>query len=413
MPQAGPVPVAVLVGLSALVVGLIVTVVVLARSLRRANNAAQLKKEAAPRTTTADVLPQANAKVASVKMSGARPEIGPPKESNDELTRVASFVAPLPRLSLDEDDLDEDEVDEPSLEASIARLFYDAEAAHLEEPTGPNDLILVSAIGQTDRGITRRKNEDAYLIDTHRQLYAVADGMGGHARGDVASKLAIEEIWNAMESPTEQVKGYEDRPRRGRELIAAVERANAAVYREAELARDLQGMGTTIVAARFVPQKQRMYVAYVGDSRCYRFRRGALQLLTKDHTLATRGVVGPLANNISRAVGIAKKVKVDLVVDKPLPDDIILLCSDGLPKMVTDEHIRRILTANEGSLDRAAAQLVLAANAGGGRDNITVVIVRILEVTKTMRTAATIKRQARVEFGPSLDVKKRRGDVTS
>jgi protein phosphatase len=390
---------AVLTVLAVLVIGLLVTVVVLTKSLKTKTKL-DAKTKAAPATENPV---KANAESAPSLVAPARPGSMPDEDLND-VTRVRTFAESkgLPRLSIEgqEDDAAQD-AEESSFEESVARLVFDSEAeVDLEEPTGPQDVILMSAVGQTDRGITRRRNEDAYLIDTNRQLYAVADGMGGYAGGDVASKLALQEIWNAMEAPKES-EGYPDRPRRGRELIAAVERANEAVFREAQTIRNLHGMGTTIVAARFSPQKQRLYIAHVGDSRCYRFRRGELQALTKDHTLASRGVVGPLAKNICRAVGIAKTVKVDLVVDKPLPDDIFLLCSDGLPKMVTDEHIRRILTANEGALDRAAAQLVLAANASGGRDNITVVLVRILEITTTMRTAAALRTQQRVEFGPS------------
>jgi serine/threonine protein phosphatase PrpC len=394
---------AVLTVLAVLVIGLLVTVVVLAKSLKTKtktdSNANAQTKSASPTkggSETADAKPS----ILPSARTGSSPEAS---EDEADITRVRTFAdsKELPRLSVEERESDASQEAEEAFEESVARLVFDTEAeVDLEEPTGPQDVILMSAVGQTDRGITRRRNEDAYLIDTNRQLYAVADGMGGYAGGDVASKLALQEIWNAMEAPTES-PGYPDRPRRGRELIAAVERANAAVFRESQTMRNLQGMGTTIVAARFSPQKQRLYVAHVGDSRCYRFRRGELQALTKDHTLASRGVIGPLAKNICRAVGIGKTVKVDLVVDKPLPDDIFLLCSDGLPKMVTDEHIRRILTANEGALDRAAAQLVLAANASGGRDNITVVLVRILEITKTMQTAAIVRSQHRVEFGPS------------
>lgn len=397
-----------LAGMGLTVLGLVVTVMVLARSLyakKKADTAAaKFVSKSAPDTAASSTADKAEVPSTPSLSTGAATDHQEP----DDVTQVTIFSpsAQLPRLSAehdDDDDANDDSDEHESLEESIAKLMYDSEALiDIDEPTGPNDLILVSAIGQTDQGITRRRNEDAYLIDTRLQLVAVADGMGGYGGGDIASRLAVQELWTAMGSPTEGF-GYEDRPRRGRELIAAVERANSAVYREAQTTHDLHGMGTTMVAARFSPQKQRMYVAHVGDSRCYRFRRGELRMLTKDHTLESRGVVGPLAKNICRAVGIAKKVKVDLIVDKPLPDDLFLFCSDGLPKMVTDEHIRRILSndINALSLDRAVAQLILAANAGGGRDNITVVLVRIQEITKTMRTAALVRSQARVEFGPS------------
>ncbi|HVH42088.1 MAG TPA: protein phosphatase 2C domain-containing protein [Labilithrix sp.] len=421
---------AVLGGMGVVVLVLVVAVIVLAKSLQKSKQKAASAPKATSRSSrpaakrakaaaTAEKSPATRARATAEKAPAARTKtaataekalaahapvakgLNVPADADAEvdITRLTAFDASkhLPRLTVEREE-DKEESGASSFDESKADLIYDSEA-DMEEPTGPNDMILLSAVGQTDRGVTRRRNEDAYLIDTNLQLYAVADGMGGYAGGDVASRLAVQELKTALESPTE-ARGYEDRPRRGRELIAAVERANAAVYREAQTSSDLHGMGTTLLAARFSSQKQRMYLAHVGDSRCYRFRRGELQMLTKDHTLASRGIVGPLAKNICRAVGAAKTVKVDLIVDKPLPDDIFLFCSDGLPKMVPDEHIRRILTNHHGSLDRAAAQLVLAANASGGRDNITVVLVSILEITKTMRRAAALKGQARVEFGP-------------
>jgi protein phosphatase len=404
-----------LVGMAVLVVGLLFIVLAMARSLRAAKDG---KRE--PRRADADRDAKAGAKKPSgtsrpqaAKVSAAPPaNEGAAKEpmarglnANVELdeadiTRMTPFstATHLPRLSVETDDPQDPE--DTSESDSKAILLYESEAwVGIDEPTGAHDLILTSAVGQTDRGVTRRRNEDAYLIDTDLQLFAVADGMGGYAGGDVASRLAVQEIRAAVQAPGE-IKGHEDRPRRARELIAAVERANAVIHKEAQSTRDLHGMGTTIVLARFSPQKQRVYVAHVGDSRCYRLRKGELQLLTKDHTLASRGVIGPLASNICRALGVSKDVKVDLIIDRPLPDDIYLMCSDGLPKMVTDERIRAILS-EQSSLDRAAGSLVLAANANGGRDNITVVLVGIMEVTKTARKVDAIKGPKRVEFGPS------------
>jgi protein phosphatase len=171
-------------------------------------------------------------------------------------------------------------------------------------------------------------------------------------------------------------------PRGGRELATAIEHANQAIIREGKSRKHLEGMGTTVVAARFSTRKQRVYIGHVGDSRVYRLREGSLHLLTKDHTLAQTGVVGPLSTNIRRALGVRPKVKVDIIVDIPLPDDIYLLCSDGLSKMVDDSQITRLLAGAKGDdLSRTATALIAAANAKGGRDNITVVIVRVREVT--------------------------------
>src|SRR5262249_31290219 len=135
------------------------------------------------------------------------------------------------------------------------------------------------------------------------------------------------------------------------------------------------------VAARFSPRKQRLYVAHVGDCRCYRLREGVLKCLTTDHTLASRGIVGPLAGNVCRAVGVGSTVKVDLLVDKPLPDDLYLLCSDGLQAMISDDQICRILCDEHDFPQRAVGALVSAANTAGGRDNITAIIIGVLDFT--------------------------------
>jgi serine/threonine protein phosphatase PrpC len=300
-----------------------------------------------------------------------------------DVTRMTPFalVPPdaLPRLSGDEEREDEDD-EVANADESKALLHFEGNSwLGVDEPTGPVELILTAAAGQTDRGVTRRRNEDAYLLDPSLDLYIVADGMGGYAGGQVASSLAVEEVHAAIHAGR-PVPDYPDRPRRGREIIAAVERANAVVYAESRKDKSLTGMGTTLLVVRFSLRKQRVYIGHVGDSRCYRLRAGELKLLTSDHTLAARGVTGPLASNIRRAIGVAPRVKVDLVIDKPWPEDLYLLCSDGLNKMVRDDHIHRILSQDE-DLNRTVGALVLAANASGGRDNITVVLVRVREVT--------------------------------
>ena len=136
-------------------------------------------------------------------------------------------------------------------------------------------------------------------------------------------------------------------------------------------------MGTTVIGARFSERKQRVFIAHVGDSRCYRWRRGQLKLLTADHTLAARGVEGPMADHIRRAVGIAPSVKVDLLVDKPLPGDVYLLCSDGLTKMVKDSVLESVVSSHTKDLDAAVAELIKAANSAGGKDNTTVILVGV------------------------------------
>jgi protein phosphatase len=152
--------------------------------------------------------------------------------------------------------------------------------------------------------------------------------------------------------------------------------ANNAIFEHARAHREFEGMGTTLVAARFSPNKQRVYVGHVGDSRCYRLRAGQLTQMTTDHNLRSEGLIGPMAERLSRAVGVERAVKVDLVIARPLPFDKYLLCSDGLTKMVPDAVVRDILT-DKHDLQGAVDELIAAAIDGGGRDNVTVVLVEV------------------------------------
>jgi protein phosphatase len=254
-------------------------------------------------------------------------------------------------------------------------IVYD-EDARLDEPTRMTPLILVSAAAQTDQGRRRRRNEDSMLVLDDHHLFVVADGMGGHAGGDVASKMAVDVIARSFVNNDFADEHYADVPRRGAELAIAIQAANKAVYEHARTNAAYQGMGTTVVAARFSPNKQRLYLGHVGDSRCYRLRAGQLTQVTTDHTMAAEGLTGPLANHLNRAVGILSAVTVDLIIARPRPEDVYVLCSDGLSKMVPDEQIRAILVA-EPDADKAVSLLVAKANAEGGRDNITVVVIQV------------------------------------
>jgi len=158
--------------------------------------------------------------------------------------------------------------------------------------------------------------------------------------------------------------------------LLAIQMANKAIYEHARANAAYQGMGTTVVSARFSPNKQRVYFGHVGDSRCYRLREAKLTQITTDHTMASQGVTGPLANHLNRAVGVQPGVKVDLLIARPSAEDVYLLCSDGLSKMVPDEEIQSILNEHA-DLDQAVKKLVERANARGGRDNITVVLVQV------------------------------------
>jgi len=246
-----------------------------------------------------------------------------------------------------------------------------------DEPTGPVPKILVSASGDTHPGQKREHNEDSFLVLAEHEVYAIADGMGGYAAGEVASAIAVDAVAEVFALGTFGAL-EEGWPRRGAELAAAIKEANRRVRLEASRDSTKQGMGTTFVAARFSPGRRRVYIAHVGDSRCYRIRDGEMKQLTTDHTLGAVGIKGPAAGKLSRAVGVFDDVDVDLTVDEPLPGDFYVLCSDGLYKMLDRPEIARIVNDGDELKDIVQA-LIEEANAAGGRDNVSVVIVRIDE----------------------------------
>ena len=265
----------------------------------------------------------------------------------------------------------------PSTVASSAPTDVRIDVEEEEEPTGPHALILISAVGRTDPGLKRKHNEDAYSILENHHLFVIADGMGRHAAGEVASKLAVEAIGQAFEKgvvPTWTPEGT--LPKRATQLRNAILLANEQIFAQSHEVDEYAGMGTTVVSCYFSPNNQRVYIAHVGDSRCYRYRGSSLTQLTKDHTLGAAGIQGRSSSVLSRAVGVEDRVEVDLTMESPLPGDVYLLCSDGLSRMVSDEEIGQTLGAVK-DLDACVAKLIDMANARGGRDNITTILVRV------------------------------------
>ena len=249
-----------------------------------------------------------------------------------------------------------------------------------DEATSPQARILITASGVSDRGKKRRNNEDRFLLLHDHAVFAVADGMGGYNGGEIASTVAVDTVREAFENAafSGELKSNRPLPRRGRELACSLMAANRAVLTVAQSKPELSQMGTTLVAARFSANKQRVYVANVGDSRCYRMRNGKLTQLTTDHNMLGLGDTGPTKNQLYRAIGVKEGVDVDIVVDIPQPDDLYLLCSDGLTKMAGTDEIEEILIA-EPDVEVATHRLIELANLCGGRDNVTVVLVRVQE----------------------------------
>lgn len=299
---------------------------------------------------------------------------------------VRPSKADLPKLEYEDDD----EVDptkvgaaavatRPKVQPPTKRIVYDEDAAR-EEPTQAAAMILVTAQAQTDKGLRRKRNEDSILAMPEQGVFVVADGMGGYQGGEIASALAVKTIEQAFRTQDFAAEPHENIPVRGSELARAIQMANDAILDRAQEDKNLAGMGTTICAVRFAPQKERLYVGHVGDSRLYRIRDGELRRMTSDHTMKDFGVTGPQAAHLSRAVGVWPTVAIDVVLGKPKVGDLYILCSDGLTKMVKDSEIARIAAA-EKSPSEIVEDLVATANANGGKDNISVIVIRVLDAT--------------------------------
>ena len=240
----------------------------------------------------------------------------------------------------------------------------------------------------TDVGRVRERNDDSVLIEP--PLYAVADGMGGHRGGDVASQLAL----STVEDLFKQGKGT---------LSEQVQEANRLVFERAADDRRLAGMGTTLTAALITPEGA--HLAHVGDSRAYLLRAGALRRLTEDHTLVNRMIRAgeitpaeaerhPHRNVLLRVVGTEPDVEVDEDSIGLLDGDRLVLCSDGLTGMVAEEQIQAILETT-GTAQEAADRLVRTANRAGGIDNITVVVLDIAEGDVAVQPGGGAARAAR------------------
>ena len=251
--------------------------------------------------------------------------------------------------------------------------------------------MALTAFGLTDVGRKRKHNEDAYLLDAERGLFVVADGMGGHAAGEVASRLTVESIQEFIAGTEDDHDntwpfGYNNRYSvDGNRLSTAVERANEKVMRAVVNRPELKGMGTTVVAALF--DEKRATLVHVGDSRAYLLRDSELRRLTDDHSWVQEqvnaGILSeeearshPLKNVVTRALGGGAHVAVDLI-EIPVGDgDRFLLCSDGLTGMVSDEEITEALSSSR-SLEQIVRGLIDLANERGGVDNITAITVEV------------------------------------
>jgi serine/threonine protein phosphatase PrpC len=314
----------------------------------------------------------------------------PARQRNKPIVaRVAASPAPTPQTTpeaetawpvdapreggQDDDDDDDDKASPPGPMSPAlvppSVVWLEAEKDDVSEP------VAIESFGLSDIGMSRKNNEDAFLVLSEHHTFVVADGMGGYAGGEVASRVAVETVADVVRA--RRVLGHEGSlPQEADEIVSAIMEANLAIYQRAQASPRLRDMGTTLLCGRFVPRTQRMYVALVGDSRCYRFRAGSIVQITVDQTLENDyGIPGPRGAHLSRAVGIRPELKADVVVDRPRRGDIYLFCSDGLSRMLKDDDLRDELAACV-DLERTTRKLIRMANERGGVDNITVILAR-------------------------------------
>jgi serine/threonine protein phosphatase PrpC len=261
-----------------------------------------------------------------------------------------------------------------------------------------NDMTLafdLEIVNMSDVGKRRPHNEDSTVSDIQNGLVVLADGMGGYKSGEVASAIAVTTILHDVtadirshQPPKSRKKSLDTKhPDHESALIKnSINHANSNIYNMARKDAQCQGMGTTVVTGLF--HDDMVSVGHVGDSRMYRLRGGNLQQITKDHSLIQELIDRKLytpeeayakmpKNLVTRGLGLDIAVEVDIIEEKLLPEDIYLMCSDGLNDMVNDEEIHLTLSKYSANLVQAATSLIQLANNKGGKDNISVVLVRV------------------------------------
>jgi serine/threonine protein phosphatase PrpC len=242
---------------------------------------------------------------------------------------------------------------------------------------------------KTDVGMKRTHNEDYFSLMEDEQLFIVADGMGGHSSGEVASRMAAETVSEFYQRTKDEDATWPYKMDRSlsyieNRLVCGIKLANYKIYEAASKDIRFKGMGTTIVTCLINGDK--IYIAHVGDSRCYRLRNAKVEQVTRDHSLledykdAKPDMTEeeernfPHKNVITRALGMRDSVQVDIRTDEVMDGDTFLLCSDGLSGMVQDDLILQILNTAE-DLEKSVAELVDQANRAGGTDNITTLVL--------------------------------------
>ena len=251
---------------------------------------------------------------------------------------------------------------------------------------------MLEVVSATDPGMVRSNNEDSIASDVSRGLVVLADGMGGYNAGEVASGIATTVITTEMQQLLDQNPPYAIEESTGKTVAEnmlrnQIARANNSIYQAAQSQPQYAGMGTTLVVALYYDNK--MAVAHVGDSRLYRFRDDKFEQITRDHSLLQEQIDSGLItkeqaklsankNLVTRALGIDPTVEAEIHEYETKIGDIYLLCSDGLCDMVSDDDIGMALQTLGANLKLCVHQLVQMANDNGGRDNVSVILIRVL-----------------------------------
>ncbi|MCS6924561.1 MAG: Stp1/IreP family PP2C-type Ser/Thr phosphatase [Candidatus Binatia bacterium] len=251
---------------------------------------------------------------------------------------------------------------------------------------------MIRGAAQSDIGRVRARNEDTFGFFPETAFFVVADGMGGHAGGEIASQLAVETMFSYIaHSQHEDLTPVTDETGRlcigGRRLSIAIQRANAAILERSRQDPSLMGMGTTVAAILFDNREPFASIGHVGDSRVYRVRNGTIEQLTEDHSLVQQLLrEGKIRSHelktsrhrhiLTQAVGVSPFVQPTLRIVEPQPGDLFLLCSDGVHGTVEEEEMLEILTDRARDLQQQCDALVNLANERGGPDNSTVILLR-------------------------------------
>ena len=249
------------------------------------------------------------------------------------------------------------------------------------------EILHVKIAGFTDIGLRRNHNEDHIGFNQQIGIAVLADGMGGHQAGEVAAHMAVGSVLEKLQKLSETESLAPITSSKLLEFISnTISHSNTIIFNAAKSIDEHKGMGTTLVAA--VIKDSRIYAGHVGDSRLYLFRDRALSRITRDHSLAQdlidkgfyteeEAKTASVGHIVTRALGTKAEVEVDTIEHDALPNDVFLLCSDGLSDMVADWLIEETLADHRTDLNGAAKKLILLANRNGGKDNISVILMQV------------------------------------